>query len=75
MLHNEYVMLDNLLLSMSDTLDLAIPDLNRHQMRTAFIAYHLGKRVGLSPENEANLFIASLLHDVGALSPEEKLNV
>ena len=69
------VKLDNLLLSMSDTLDLAIPDLNQHQMRTAFIAQHVGKRAGLTPENEINLFIASLMHDIGALSPEEKLDV
>lgn len=69
------VKLINLLLSLSDALDLANPDLSQHQLKTAFIANEIGKRADLSPENRTLLFVSSLLHDIGALTPEEKLDV
>ena len=65
----------NLLLSLSDALDLASPYLAQHQMRTAFIAWEIAKESDISDDDMENLFIASLLHDVGALTPEEKLNI
>jgi putative nucleotidyltransferase with HDIG domain len=75
MYHNVHVNLLNLLLSLSDALDLASPDLSQHQLRTSFIAWEIARATGL-PENEiSNLFIASLLHDVGALTTHEKLEV
>jgi HD-GYP domain-containing protein (c-di-GMP phosphodiesterase class II) len=67
--------LQNLILSMSDALDLASPALSQHQLRTAFIAWEMSKAVGLPPGETGNLFIASLLHDIGALSLEEKIGV
>jgi HD-GYP domain-containing protein (c-di-GMP phosphodiesterase class II) len=69
------VKLHNLLLSLSDALDLASPQLSQHQLRTAFIAGEIGKIAGIPADNETDLFIAALLHDVGALTPEEKLDV
>lgn len=75
MYQNVHVKLLNLLLSLSDALDLASPELSNHQIRTAFIAWEIGKLAGLSREDETDLFIAGLLHDVGALTPEEKLEV
>lgn len=69
------VKLLNLLLSLSDALDLASPQLSQHQLRTAFIAWEIGRMAGLTADEENHLFIAALLHDVGALSPEEKLEI
>lgn len=65
----------NLLLSLSDALDLASPYLAQHQMRTAFISWQIAKEANISNGDLDNLFIAALFHDVGALSPEEKINV
>ena len=65
----------NLLLSLSDALDLASPLLSQHQLRTAFIAWEIGKVAKLSENSLEQLFIAALLHDVGALSPEEKIDL
>ncbi len=64
-----------MLLSLSDALDLASPHLAMHQMRSAFIAWEIGKESKISNTDLKNLFIASLLHDVGALSAEEKINL
>lgn len=65
----------NLMLSLSDALDLASPYLALHQMRSAFIAWEIAKESKISNTDLEDLFIAALLHDVGALSPVEKINI
>ncbi len=67
------VNLGNLVLSLSDAMDLASPQLAQHQQRTAFIVAELGRAAGLPDGRLENAFIAALLHDVGALSLEEKI--
>ena len=66
------VNLGNLILSLSDALDLAFSSLAMHQQRTAFIAWELAKQAKLPEKRIENVFIAGLLHDIGALSIEEK---
>jgi HD-GYP domain-containing protein (c-di-GMP phosphodiesterase class II) len=67
------VNLGNLILSLSDAMDLASPRLAQHQQRTAFIVSELGKAARLPQERLESAFMAALLHDVGALSLEEKI--
>jgi HD-GYP domain-containing protein (c-di-GMP phosphodiesterase class II) len=64
--------LGNLLLSLSDAIDLANPQSASHQMRTAFIAWEIGRELNLRERSIEKLFKAALLHDLGALSVEEK---
>ncbi len=66
------VNLGNLILSLSDALDLAYFSLAMHQQRTAFIAWELGKRAKLEEKRIECVFLAGLLHDIGALSIEDK---
>ena len=75
MIQEVSINLSNLLLSLSDALDLANPYLAMHQMRAAFIAWEIAKQLEISNEDLENLYIAALLHDIGALSPEEKINI
>jgi HD-GYP domain-containing protein (c-di-GMP phosphodiesterase class II) len=63
----------NLALSLSDALDLSHPSLFQRQIRSAFIAWQLGRAASLPSEPLRNLFIAALFHDLGALSPDEKV--
>ncbi|HUW70451.1 MAG TPA: HD domain-containing phosphohydrolase [bacterium] len=65
--------LGNILLSLSDAIDLADPDISMHQLRTAYIAWKLSESLCLTGEQVSNIFIASLLHDVGAITSEEKI--
>ncbi|MDD5258365.1 MAG: HD domain-containing protein [bacterium] len=65
----------NLVLSFSDALDLASPELVQHQIRTAYIAWELARKTGMGREDIENLVIAALIHDVGALTAEEKINL
>ncbi|MGC8604112.1 MAG: HD-GYP domain-containing protein [Desulfomonilaceae bacterium] len=68
-----YVNLLNLVLALSDALDLGNARLFQRQIRSAFIAWQLGRAAGLSSEPLRDLFIAALFHELGALAPEEKL--
>ncbi len=65
----------NLLLSLSDAMDLARPDLASHGLRTAFIAWELGRELGIGQTALGTLLAAGLFHDVGALSVEEKVSL
>ena len=65
--------LGNLVLSISDTMDLASPSLIQHQQRTALVVWEMGQSARLSSERMEKNFIAALLHDIGAFSLEEKI--
>lgn len=69
------VNLGNLLLSLSEITDIANPEIARHQQRTAFIAYEIAKCSNVDSEQIENIFTAALLHDIGAISVEEKAMV
>ena len=67
------VSLADLLFSVSEAMDLSDPSLVDHQIRTAFVSSELGRAARLDHGQCERLAIASLLHDIGALSPEEKI--
>lgn len=73
MQRNITVNLGNLVLSLSDAMDLASPSLVQHQQRTAFVVWEMGKAARLSNERLERIFTAALLHDIGAFSLEEKI--
>jgi len=69
------VNLGNLLLSLSDSPDLVDSSIALHQQRTAFTSWEMGKAAGLADDAIERLFVAGLLHDIGALAPEEKISL
>jgi HD-GYP domain-containing protein (c-di-GMP phosphodiesterase class II) len=75
MLKENSVNLGNLFLSLSDAVDLANPSIASHQVKTSYIVWQMGKVAKFPPETIEKIFIASLLHDVGALSPEDKIRL
>lgn len=75
MKRNITVNLGNLVLSLSDAMDLASPLLIQHQQRVAFAAWQMAKAAQLSAEKQERIFIAALLHDIGAFSLEEKVSL
>ena len=72
---NLFVNLGNLLLSLSEVTDIANPLIAQHQHRTAFIALELARFANLQPEITENIFMAALLHDIGAITVEEKVSI
>lgn len=73
MWRNLTVNLADLLFSVSEAMDLSDSSLVNHQIRTAFISSELARAARLDYEHIERLFVAALLHDIGALSPEEKV--
>ena len=67
------VNLGNLLLTLSEAMDLSNPSISQHQYRTAYIALEISKNAGITGSELENIFTASLLHDIGALTVEEKI--
>jgi HD-GYP domain-containing protein (c-di-GMP phosphodiesterase class II) len=67
------VMLDDLVLSLSDSLDRIHPCAADHQQRVAYIALRIAKAMGYGPNDRADLMYAAALHDIGLLSAEEKI--
>ncbi len=72
MLYETKVNLGNVLLSFSDAVDLANPSISFHQIRTAFVAWQIALEARLPERQTKRVFIGSILHDVGALTPEDK---
>ncbi len=72
MLREPRVNLGNALLSFSDAVDLANPSISNHQIRTAFVAWQMAVEAGFPEARVRRVFIGSILHDVGALTPEDK---
>ncbi len=67
--------LSNLLLSLSDAVDLASPSIGMHQMRTAFASWQIAQEGGCSQEGIEKIYAGALLHDIGALTPEDKVRL
>ncbi|WKY43544.1 HD domain-containing protein [Eubacteriaceae bacterium ES2] len=69
------VELFELLFELSKATDLVSPKLNHHQHQVGFIACCLGEQLGYSKEQLNTLGMAGILHDIGGLSLQERLNV
>ncbi len=72
MIHEFSAPFSNFVLSLSDAIDIASPDIALHQMRTAFIAWKIARAAGLSEREINNIYLAAIFHDIGALSLEDK---
>ncbi|WP_324823977.1 HD-GYP domain-containing protein [Sinanaerobacter sp. ZZT-01] len=67
--------LKDFLLCISDAQDLMSPTLSKHHQQVAYLAFRLAERLGLSIERQKNIILASLVHDIGALSKKERLEI
>jgi len=67
--------LADFLFSVADAMDLSDASLVDHQIRTAFISAEIARAAKLDYPQTERLFVAALLHDIGALSPEEKIGL
>ena len=68
------VSLMDMIMSLSDAMDLVSTVVNGHHKRVAYIASSIAEELGMSKEEQRHLSIAGALHDVGAFSLQERLN-
>lgn len=64
----------DLILALSESLDLISPVLVGHHLRVAFIAFNIGLELELDIEELNDLILSALLHDIGGLSLSDRLN-
>ncbi|WP_099467668.1 HD domain-containing phosphohydrolase [Konateibacter massiliensis] len=62
-----------LLKSVSGAQDLVSPLLSNHQQQVAYLSCRLAERLGLPVEEQRDVFLAGLVHDIGAVSKDQRL--
>jgi HD-GYP domain-containing protein (c-di-GMP phosphodiesterase class II) len=65
----------NLAASIAKVVDLMSPAVGDHHMRVAYLAYRLGEEIGTPVDERYELATAGSLHDIGAFSLEERLDL
>lgn len=66
------ITLKTLIISIAKSIDLYNYLLKNHHRRVTIAAYHIGMAMGLSQASISDLVIAASLHDIGALTVEER---
>ena len=61
--------------ALSSAVDLVLPELTGHHLQVARLAFRIAQHAGLSEEAQRNVFMAGLVHDIGALSAQERLSL
>jgi HD-GYP domain-containing protein (c-di-GMP phosphodiesterase class II) len=73
--HDVRVSIYELFRCLSNAMDLVHPGLVDHHKRTAFIAGAMADEMGLPSQEQKDVLLAGLVHDAGAFSLREKLEV
>ena len=59
----------------AEAVDLVSPDLNNHHKQVAYIAYNIAKEMHMTDEEIQDIVLASILHDIGAFTCEDRYKV
>ncbi len=65
----------DMLFSLSSAADLITPEISGHQQQVARLAYRLAEQMDLPVQSQYNIFIEGMLHDIGALSENERYSI
>lgn len=65
----------DLVTPLARTLDMMCPAVADHNLRVAYLAMRIGEELGLPVEERRELGIAGALHDIGAFSLKERLDI
>ncbi|MEW6587043.1 MAG: HD domain-containing phosphohydrolase, partial [Nitrospirota bacterium] len=65
----------DLIMCLSDAMDFINTALVNHHKRVAYIAFSIGKEMGMDDTKQSDLILAGALHDIGALSLKERMDI
>lgn len=68
------ISMSDLMFSISEAMDIAHHNLALHQLRTAYICWKMAEEAEFAPSQIEKLFLAAMLHDIGAFTAQEKIN-
>lgn len=60
---------------LAKTVDMMSPDLAEHHMRVAYLALRIAEQCDVPAEERRDIVIAAALHDIGAFSLQERLDI
>lgn len=63
----------DLVLSLSEAVDSVSPTVENHHKQVAAVSYYISKQLGVSLQKQKEIVIAGGLHDIGALSVNDKI--
>lgn len=75
MLKDKYTPLFDMVVSLSNALDLIDPVLVNHHKKVAYIAASIATHADLPKDEQNNILLAGLLHDIGCFSLKSRLNL
>ena len=75
MISKKIVNMYDLVYSITNTSDLVSNEITNHHKKVAYLAFRIAEKLPLSREQQRDVFIAGLLHDVGAFSTEDRLEL
>lgn len=70
-----HIDLNDLLLSVSNAQGLVSPELFNHQQMVAYLSFRIAEKMMLDANTCREVFLAALIHDVGALTEDEVANI
>ncbi len=65
----------DLVTSVARLVDIMSPVVGGHHLQVAYLSHRIGETLGLSIEERNELLIAGLLHDIGAFSLKDRLDI
>ena len=74
MIKEPKISLFDLVMCLSDAVDLVSPSLVNHHKQVAYIAFSMGTELGLPLEQRNELALGGGLHDIGILSLKDRMN-
>jgi len=70
-----HIQLRDLIFPLSRTMDMMSPAVGEHNLLVAYLSLRLCEALGFSPEMKSALCIAGALHDIGAFSLQDRLDL
>lgn len=74
-MYSPRVNLYNMLLCLTNSVDLVAPEISNHHQQVAYLSYRLAEQMNLPLEEQRDILIGSMLHDIGALTVKERLDL
>ena len=65
----------DLVTPIAEVVDIMSPVIGRHHLQVAYLSYRLAEELGFSAEERYELAVAGSLHDIGAFSLQERLDL
>ncbi len=69
------ISLYEILLSLANAQDLALPEITLHHQQVADLSLRLAREAGLPLADQKDIYMAALVHDIGALSMRERFEL